>query len=694
LIEARAADGSVHRFPDDTPVEVVDRAMQTYATERQRAGQARADNSGVLGYIGGAGRQALQGFGFGLGDEVLAGIQTGAGLWGDYGQALAGERARNADFRDQNPAMATALNIGGAVALPLGALGRGAAAVGGMIAPAGVGAGIAERLARSTISRGALAGATGGALAGAGEGEGVEGRLTGAAQGAALGTIGGAALGAGVSAISGVGERVLNAAGLRNPETATDRHLLRALERDGINPATLRNPPQGPGLAPPVEGMALVDRGGANTRTLAAVAANRPGETMSAADVLMEARREARPERMAAAVDASLGGGGGTRYADELATLRQTQQANAAPRYASAFSRIRPDANEAARLMPAVDDPIGQDALQRGLRVIELENTAARLRDPSTPVFDPAQYGVARGPDGQFVLTDGFRNMRLYDAVKRGFDEIVEGFRDPVTLRLNLNQYGRAVNDARAAYVGQLREMYPRYGSALNAYAGPAQTMDAMAQGRAALDTNPDQVRAIAARLSPSDLSFFQLGVGRAITDLASDPQKGPGAARRLLEDRNMQRRLDAAIPDPAQRALFASALQREVEMAAVERAVSPRANSHTGRLAAGADDMANDPPGGTLIALLNAARHGGAPGAGASALTSLYRRTQGIHGATADALSSRLLNTDATANAATIDRLMERRRVDLEAALRRARFGSTAMRGIGSAGALEAQDY
>lgn len=697
MIEARAPDGSVHTFPTGTPDEVVDRTMREYITGTQRQTRAREANSGALGYVGGLSRQALQGLSFGFGDEALAGIQTGAGLWGNYGQALQGERDRNAAFREENPVTSMVANLGGALAFPAAALGRLGVAAGAMLRPAAPGAAMAERLTRSLPARAALAGATGGALAGAGDGEGVLDRVTGAGQGALVGTLGGAALGAGISAAGSIGGRVLNATGLRNPESAAERQILRAFERDGIDPATLlRAPVQGPGLAAPAPEQALVDRGGRNLVNLTAVASNTPGRAMEAADTLMEARRGGRPERIAEAVDDSFGGGGGTRVADEVDALRTQRSTEAAPLYDRAFSRRVPNTVQDF-LEPVVASRDGQAALNRAAAILADEHQAAYLRSGNrSDLFNPDDYGLVRAPDGSWRLEGRMENMRLLDAIKRGFDDELEQYRNPITRRLELGEAGRALNDKRAAYVEFLRN-HPHlqpYGRALDAWGGPSGSLDALAQGQQALRVNPDQVAAIVRNLAPGDVDFFRLGVGRAITDLARDPATAAGAARRLLEDRNMQRRLAAAIPDPAERALFASAMQREVEMAAVERAVSPRGGSQTGRLRSGADDMEVDAPGGVLLSMLNSARNGGVTGAVSQGLLNIYRRTQGINSNTADALAQRLLSTDQAANEATLQALARRRQQDMATALQRSGAAARVNRALGATAGLETQDY
>ena len=174
-------------------------------------------------------------------------------------------------------------------------------------------------------------------------------------------------------------------------------------------------------------------------------------------------------------------------------------------------SRIAPTDEEAARVEHFIADPIGQGALQRGLRVIQLEKLA------DGEAFNPAEYGVIRGEGGKYELESGVKNVRLMDAVKRGYDEIVEDFRDPRTGRLALNQYGRAVNLVRSAYTNTLRDMYPRYANALDAWGGPSRSIDALQAGRNFLRQEPEEIKRRISTLSTNDQEFYKLGAAATL---------------------------------------------------------------------------------------------------------------------------------------------------------------------------------
>ncbi len=672
-VEARLPDGTVLRFPAGTADDVVDRAVQQHVTTAGRNAQARQDNSGIGGYIDSLGRQAAQGATFGTMDEISAGLRTGAGLWGNYGETLEQERARDRTFQQDNPIAAGVSNFAGSVAVPFVGPVRAAARLPGMLG----------RMFGTAAGRGAVAGATGGAITGFGEGEGgLAQRAEGAATGGAVGAGAGAALGAGINLAGRVGGRVLDVAGLRNPEVAADRQVLRALERDSVTPDMLAGRVQGGG-APET----IADLGGRNVTNLAAVAANTPGRAMETADAMIEARRAGRPERMTAASDRAFGGGSGTDLPEARAALGAQRAEAAAPLYERAF-RIQLNPDEYARVANFVEDPIGQEAFRRGLRIAELEG----LR-PGGTGFNPAEYGVARGPGGEWVAAPGQTpNMRLLDAVKRGFDDIVEGFRDQTTGRLNLDQYGRAVDGARYAFRNELAGMFPPYRRALEAWSGPSQSIDATRRGEQAFRVNRDVTATAAERIAPGDQPFFQLGAGRAVSDMLSDPQRAVGNARKLIEDRQMQARLESVLPDDARRQGLIDALQREMRLATTDRAVSPRAGSQTARLTAAGEDMGIDPPGGAVMGMLNAIAQGGFTGGLARGGMAMYRRGQGINSSTADALATRLLSADPGQNAQTVGRLMGRSEQDAARAVIEREFLARMLRGVGGVAAPDGQ--
>lgn len=591
---------------------------------------------------GSAVRGVTRGVTFGFADEI-AGLASGAynAVAGD-GFTPGYERGRDASRRvaalddATNPGSAIAGQLlGGAATLPVGVVGR-----------AAQGATRVAQVLRSGAARGVIAGATGGALSGFGDADGgIEARLSGAATGGALGGAAGGVLGAGVSAIGPFAGRLLDGVGMRNAGTAADRQILRALSRDEVNPAALAGRVDTPNPT------ALVDVGGRNLANLGGVAAQTPGRAVAVADEFVQARRGARPDRIASAVDDGFGGGGGTRVVDEVDALRNQRSTAAAPLYDQAFQANAPDTPELRAIM---NMPIVQQAQDASLGF---------------------QRMAAQGADIQP------NQMQMLDAAKRGLDERIGATLDPVTNRITpgRGEESRALTQLRDGLVQQL-DAVPEYAAARAAWAGPTQSMDALAAGQRTMRMNPDAVDALVARTSPGNQDFLRLGAGRAVTDMARDPRGASAAARRLLEDRHMQRRIDALIPDQSRREGFNGAMRREVDYAAVENTVNPRGGSPTARLLAGGQDMANDPQGGASAALL-ADRP-----MWRTALHNLYRRSQGINSSTADEMAQRLFSTDTDRNQRIVEALMGRLQTDTMNQQQRAALGAAIMRSMGGA--------
>jgi len=614
-------------------------------------------------------RAIINGMTFGFGDEFNAGVRSLVqgipGMRGSdrtfserYNENVAMERARNRAFQQDNPVTATAAELAG------GIIGPGLA-----LAPAQAGAGLMARLLRSGGSRGVVAGGTAGGLAGFGEGEGGLGnRAENAASGAGLGAALGGTLGAGVSLAGKVGGRVLDGIGLRNPEIAGDRQMLRALERGGRDALDVQAPLMRPDAV-------MADVGGKPMQNLAAVAANTPSEAMEVAERFVNSRRYARPDRVAGDVDRYLGGGGGTAVADEIGSLKATRSANAAPLYEAAFSKPT-GVTEDLRVL--LEDPVIKNALERGREVQSRDMRISGRRPGQDVGNDPAiqfdENGVAR--------LVGTPSTRTLDAVKRGLDQILEQYRDPTTLRMNLSDdRARSLDAMRRRLVDLMDQGNPDYAAARAAWAGPSQAMDAISLGRRALTMDRDELAKAVERISPSDMEFVRLGLGRAITDKTSDPRNAPDFVRRMFEDRQMQARLATLMPNEAARNGFINRLIEEANFVKTERAVSPSGGSQTARLLAGASDMATDPGGGTFQAAANVATGNFMP-AIRNVASSMYRRSQGINNSTADYLAGRLLSDDPAEKQALVKALLKRQADDENTARVRANMMAQLLRG------------
>lgn len=626
-------------------------------------------------------RQIAKGVTFGFADELAAGANAAVGsLTGEpgsfsdrYTANLEAERGKDKAFETANPGTATALQVGGSFLNPVT-----------RFLPGGS---LPVQMAKNAAMGGAM-----GAATGFGEGEG---GFMNRAMPAITGGVTGAAIGAAIPPLAlGVAKGARAAGtwmGLTDPAVDGQRQLLQAIGADvaagGDDLPTIAGRLK---AVPPDQPMILPDMAGEATMGLAQAVSREPGVGRATAKATVDARGGLNQSaRLADAVKR------GISAEDFLATkddLLKTRATTARPLYEKAFGETIPTAEQADRVQRFIKDPIGQEALQKGLRIIELEHLA-----DGTP-FNPAMYGVVRegaaaapaptrpavgmpgmlpatpgarvagnapkgGNTGKFILEpDKVPNLRLMDAVKRGYDEIVEGFRNEYG-KLQLDQYGRAVNNARAVYTGSLRDMFPQYGDALNAWAGPSKALDAMNLGKRVLTGEADETGKAIAAMSPSEKDMFRIGVARSLIDRVKSggDTEDIRKLKSIWGSEAIRERVAAAFDDPKAFDEFSEFMKREMDMARTNQVINPRAGSQTASILMQRDQPA---PAGPMLSTLVSALRGDALGTGANVLRTAGAMAPGPT-LRAEEIAPYLFTMKAGDRARLIDQLIARETTD-----------------------------
>jgi hypothetical protein len=630
-------------------------------------------------YLGGLAGSVSSGATFGFADELKGAVQGGiAKLRGeDYGpayeQARDEARAELKQFRERHPLQDAGAqlygNVGGGLAAggALGATKLGMMA--GKLMPEMAGLPAWLRTGLGFVGRNAAPAAAGGAVQGFGEGEGGFGnRAVNAAEAGAVGAPLGVGLGLAAKGAGAVGTQVARALDVSPDKTMIDLGL-KNLQRDNMTVGDVAANAAKPEYAGAP--MILPDVAGRNTVNLAASAANMPGPSMTAAEKVVDLRRAGGPERMQEAARSGFGGGFGDAR-DPRLTLEMERGTNAPPLYERSYQEGIP-ATAVPRAAEFMADPIGQEAMQRGLRTIELEHLArgepfvpelygVRRATPqesgnapqpySRPAgMSPSPAAVEAGADpsnpvqvaGRFVIPENSTpNMRLLDATKQGYDEIVNNLRDPRTGIVQSDRYIRAVDDSRRAFRDHLAGAGPTYGEALQAWAGPSSSRDALRRGQEAFGKSTNDIVATnTGGLDPANVPFYRVGAGDNFGSKFTDPRNVSGNARRFREDIGIQRKLADILPGDAHERLN-SELEREMRIGRVNAAINPNANSQTGRILAGQDDLA----GSTLTnAALEAGKKGGWQGAAFAGVQKLLDRGRGLTPAVNEIMARRLFD-------------------------------------------------
>lgn len=589
-----------------------------------------------------------QGVTFGFGDEVgAAGAATGRFLkdltagapvseaWKNAGQRydekLLAERAAGKEFAKENPVTNAGLETLGGLAIAPATIGAGAAAVGGGSRAAGA----APSMARTMGQAAAGAGLTGG-IAGFGSSEGGFGnRMQDAATTAAVsGLIGGVT----PLAMKGIGEgveTVKNLLGTTNADETAQRLILRAMERDNI-PVMEAIQRYNAGQLTGAKPEALVDIGGENLRGLARGAASVPGPARQMTQDFIANRQAGQGGRIADDVAAHISPN--KDYAGAVDDLLAMRARNASPLYKEAFNDPTPIYSD--RLKQFLDDPITHQGLARGYKVQRLEALA------NNEPFDPKMLAITGFNEAGDPILGGTPNLRSLDAVKRGLDDILEGYRDKTTGKLVLDETGRAIDQVRKAYVKTVDELAPDvYKQARAAWSGPSQSKDAMALGRNILRMDSDVTAKAIKNLSENDREFFKAGVVRAIKDAADNAPDGADITKRFFGKPALREKLAAAFDSPDQFKAFEDAIKREAGMVNTARAINPKAGSPTAIIQEEQRDLRKNP---VVQFATDAVRPGGGLlNATGNALGALYDRGRGINPNTSEALARMLLETD-----------------------------------------------
>lgn len=440
-----------------------------------------------------------QGITFGLSDE-LAGL-VNAGMHpltsGAYETGRDVERQRIEQARNS-------LGWGGTAAEIAGGLATGGTSIAGGQALLSTG--------RAALNAAKL-GAGAGALSGFGSGNGTEDSLIRAAGGSALG----GAIGALLPPVTQlVGNRI---SGLQRFIGAGNSDLPQQLVGEAIRADANTAAGVGRQLSEASDRgvpLAIADTGD-NARGLLASVTRRPGPGRQATRAVIDQRQTEQSGRVIDAVESNLGRVGNMRQ--ESDSLMQQARTAAAPLYDEAYASPARTSDELNALLGT---PAGRQALARARTI-----AANERRDPNTLGFD-------LNDQGETVLTRD-PSMQTMDYVKRGLDDIIEQYRDPVTQRLTLDEAGRAINGVRGQLLTELDRLNPAYGAARQAYAGPASAEEALQLGRRSLNSSAEDIEAATGRMSGAEREQYALGFRTAMADNINRATDGAGQAQRLL---------------------------------------------------------------------------------------------------------------------------------------------------------------
>lgn len=436
------------------------------------------------------------------------------------------------------------------------------------------------------MAQGARAGAAGGAVAGFGYGEGLNSLMT-----AGMGAAGGAVLGGAIPlGAEVVGNRINGLMRLVGKDPQLPRKIVNdAIVADGNTPAAAGAMMDD--AATRGSPMMLADTGD-NARGLLASVGRQPGNSKRIVRDAVHGRQDAQAERIASAVVRDLGPTANIReMGDEL--IERAREA-ARPLYEKFYSS--PGASSVK-----LDDLALRPSFRKAL--MKAANLAVEEGDNATAL------GFQFDDVGDVILTE-VPSFKTLDYIKRGMDDVVEGYRDGTTGKLNLNtSEARATNATLRTLMARIDKIAP-YAEARAAYAGPAKMRDALEKGAKAFNKSPDDILAIMKTMGDAEKESFRLGVRKAITDLLASRKDGGDKVALLLGTPKSRQVLSQIFGGGKRFQRFIQTLRDEEKMGQTYKAVA--GNSQTAeRLAQ--DATTNDT--GLAETAVDAALRGGKDG-------------------------------------------------------------------------------
>lgn len=529
-------------------------------------------------------RSVASGATFGFADEIAAGLSSLTGIGaqpggqGDYESNLAAERAR-----DEQIPLGTRLvgEIGGGLLTGAG-VARGATAGLGAVAPGAV-----QTLSRLPgFAKAMLAGAGYGGAYGLGSAEGgVENRLAGAGTGAALGaaTAGVAypVMKAGEAGVRALGRGIQNRMG---PTTAAQRKVLQAIQRDEMTPSRVstRLRQLGPQAT-------LADAGGENLTGLARAAASVPGPAKNRAAQTLNTRASGEAGRISQRINQGL------KPTDYFAAEDQflaRLKSNARDLYSEAYSAGKQ--LESKALSRLLERPVARKAMVEAADLAAIEGRRLSQLDPSltAQLKEAAKLGlvdpsvVPKGGVGRGMTTEAI------DDLKRGIDALIDKEKNQLTG--SLNKRGALLADFKRQLLREVDSLNPAYAKARAAYAGDAEVLTSLREGRNALKLDPEEITRAMQGMSEAAKESYRSGAARALKDVIDNTPDTTSAARRLFSKDVMRNRLRAIFPDQETFNALARTLNAEQRFQQVRNTVL--GNSKTAEKLAEQTDLGFDP--------------------------------------------------------------------------------------------------
>ena len=521
--------------------------------------------------LAGGARAVGQGLSFGFGDELEAGLRTGFGFLGDYDKTVKDVRGNIKDFREENPATALGLELGGG--LLTGGLGA------GRVAGTALGRNIINKV--GTTGFGGAVGATEGAIAGAGSANGDLGdRAVGALAG---GTLGGA-FGATLPSVINLGGKALNrgayAVGLKSDDAiqkGADQKTLQAFNRAKLTPDDVQRSLDDAVIPDTM----IADVGGEATRRLSRASANVSGEGSDIATKALDERQLGLGDQIADDVENVLGSSKSATVA--LEEIAERQKLNANDDYDKAFNLDgKPVTVSVDKIKPFLNLPAFDDAFEQATILARLDG----FNMPKTvDEFDKI---------GNFSLKElHYIKMGVDEAMglaKRGGLKTSIGNTASSKLKKKQKEFVKLIDDASPKINGE-----DSYSIARGKFAGEARMMEALEDGEKIYSFKPEEIDRMIAKMGSSEKESFRIGVAEALRKKLQTTADMADAGKKIFGNKRLRSQLKATFPDTKSFELFEKRMLERANQVITRARTGANQGSRTAPLMDDLNDLGQD---------------------------------------------------------------------------------------------------
>ena len=220
-----------------------------------------------------------------------------------------------------------------------------------------------------------------------------------------------------------------------------------------------------------------------------------------------------------------------------------------------------PGAIWSPRLQEFMDNPEIQSGLKKALK-LEKQDAVTERRP-----FKDSDYGIV-GTDAEGdPIIGAVPTMKSLAVAKEGLDARIADLKDPLTGRPT--KAGLSLKRFRDEYVKELYRLNPRYKTAVDAWSGPSQSVDAIKEGKTHFSRpeSNEEVKADFDALTSSDKEFYRLGAAEAKIDQVERAADASDKTKKVINSERDRKRFRMLFNSDAEADKFIASVERKRQM-------------------------------------------------------------------------------------------------------------------------------